>query len=46
MADYSYDGILEYIIEVSVSDGSYVPNNRKESLNNEIMNNAKKDTFA
>ena len=32
MAEYSHDGILEYIIEVSVSDGSCVLNNRKESL--------------
>ena len=46
MAEYSHDGILEYIIEVSVSDGSYVPNNRKESLRNEIMHSAKRDTYA
>ena len=46
MAEYSHDGILEYIIEVSVSDGSYVPNNRQESLRNEIMHSAKRDTYA
>ena len=46
MTEYSHDGILEYIIEVSVSDGSYVPNNREESLHNEIMHSAKRDTYA
>ena len=46
MAEYSHDGILEYIIEVSVSDGSYVPNNRQESLCNEIMHSAKRDIYA
>ena len=46
MAEYSHDGILEYIIEVSASDGSYVPNNRQESLHNEIMHSANRDTHA
>ena len=46
MAEYSYDGIMDYIIQVSVSDRSYVPNNKERSFQNEVMHSTKSDTYA
>ena len=42
MAEYSYESILEYIMEVSISDEAFVPlHNIPESFQKEVMMSAK-----
>ena len=43
MAEYSYDGVMDYIIQVSISD---VPNDKYACFRNEVMLSAKSDTYA
>ena len=46
MAEYSYDGVMDYIIQVSISDGSFIPNDKYACFRNEVMLSAKSDTHA
>ena len=41
MAEYSYEGIMDYIVQVSISDNSFVVNDRLSSFRNEVMLTAK-----
>ena len=46
MAEYSYDGVMNYIIQVSISDGSFVRNDKYACFRNEVMLSTKSDTYA
>ena len=46
MAEYSCEGILDYIIQVSISDESFVANDRLSSFRNEVMFTAKDGKYS
>ena len=46
MAEYSYDGVMDYTIQVSISDGSFVPNDKYACFRNAVMLSAKSGTYA
>ena len=46
MAEYSYHRIMEYIVQVSISDEALVPNNIQSSFWNETMISAKDGQYS
>ena len=46
MAEYSYEGIMDYIVQVSISDNSFVANDRLSSFCNEVMLTAKDGKYS
>ena len=46
MAEYSYEGIMDYIVQVSISDNSFVANDRLSSFRNEVMLTAKDGKYS
>ena len=46
MAEYSYEGIMEYIVQVSISDNSFIANDRLSSFRNEVMLTAKDGKYS
>ena len=46
MAEYSYDGIMEYIVQVSISDEALVPNDIQASFRNETLTSAKDGQYS
>ena len=46
MAEYSYDGIMDYIMQVSISDESFVANDILSSFHNEVRLTAKNGKYS
>ena len=45
MAEYSYNGIMDYIMQVSISDESFIANDILLSFHNEVRLTAKNGKY-